>query len=72
MRLRAAAAAQHNTLLGPYADHIVRGVDFVMDHVAGLPITRFCDENKLSIEDRLSLFLQVCDAIMHAHQKAVT
>ncbi len=44
---------------------------FVMEYVGGLPITRFADANKLSIKDRLRLFKQVCEAITHAHQKAV-
>jgi serine/threonine protein kinase/Flp pilus assembly protein TadD len=44
---------------------------FVMDFVAGKPITSFCDENRLSIEDRLKLFADVCDAIAHAHTKAI-
>jgi serine/threonine protein kinase/Tfp pilus assembly protein PilF len=44
---------------------------FVMEYVPGVPITKFCDENKLSIDDRLDLFCQVCDAINHAHTKAL-
>src|SRR5262245_18985020 len=44
---------------------------FVMELVRGIRITRFCDENKLSTEDRLKLFIQVCQAIQHAHQKGV-
>jgi serine/threonine protein kinase len=44
---------------------------FVMDFVAGKPITHFCDDNRLSIEDRLRLFGDVCDAIGHAHTKAI-
>ena len=44
---------------------------FVMDFVAGKPITEFCDDNSLSIEDRLKLFMLVCDAINHAHTKAI-
>ena len=44
---------------------------FVMELVPGVPITRFCDENRLSIVSRLNLFLQVCDAIAHAHSKAI-
>jgi eukaryotic-like serine/threonine-protein kinase len=44
---------------------------FVMDFVAGHPITVFCDENRLSIPERLKLFVQVCDAIGHAHTKAI-
>ena len=41
---------------------------FVMEYVEGLPITEYCDRNKLSIKDRLYLFMQVCQAIHHAHQ----
>ncbi len=44
---------------------------FVMDLVRGLPITRFCDDAKLSTRDRLDLFLEVCSAIQHAHQKGI-
>lgn len=44
---------------------------FVMDYVPGRPITQFCDENRLSISDRLKLFGDVCEAIGHAHTKAI-
>jgi eukaryotic-like serine/threonine-protein kinase len=44
---------------------------FVMEYVPGVPITQFADENKLSIRQRLELFTQVCDAISHAHTKAL-
>lgn len=44
---------------------------FVMEYVPGLPITTFADQNKLSIKDRLGLFIQVCEAINHAHSKAI-
>jgi serine/threonine protein kinase/tetratricopeptide (TPR) repeat protein len=44
---------------------------FVMELVEGRPITRFCDEHGLSIRDRLELFVTVCQAIQHAHQKGV-
>jgi len=44
---------------------------FVMEYVEGVPITRYCDRQKLSIEERLRLFQQVCAAIQHAHQKGV-
>lgn len=44
---------------------------FVMEHVPGVPITRYCDENSLSLKDRLRLFEEVCLAIQHAHTKGV-
>ena len=44
---------------------------FVMEYVDGTPITNYCNDNRLSLEDRLALFLQLCDAIQHAHQKGV-
>ena len=44
---------------------------FVMEYVDGLPITDYCDQKKLSIRERLHLFLQVCDGVQHAHQKAI-
>src|SRR5499433_1730678 len=42
---------------------------FVMELVRGIPITRFCDENHLPVRERLELFLSVCQAVQHAHQK---
>jgi non-specific serine/threonine protein kinase/serine/threonine-protein kinase len=44
---------------------------FVMEYVAGEPITAFCDRAQLPIAQRLELFAQACDAIQHAHQKAI-
>jgi hypothetical protein len=44
---------------------------FAMELVKGLSITEHCDHHKLSIEERLELFLQVCDAVQHAHQKGI-
>jgi serine/threonine protein kinase/Tol biopolymer transport system component len=44
---------------------------FVMEHVPGKPITSYCDEQRLGIRERLDLFVQVCDAVQHAHQKAI-
>jgi WD40 repeat protein/serine/threonine protein kinase len=44
---------------------------FVMELVHGVPITTYCDENKLSLRDRLSLFVPVCQALQHAHQKGI-
>lgn len=44
---------------------------FVMELVSGVPITQFCDEAKLSTRERLELFVLVCNAVQHAHQKGV-
>lgn len=44
---------------------------FVMEYVEGKPITTYCNENKLSVKERLKLFLQVCDALQYAHQNLV-
>jgi serine/threonine protein kinase/tetratricopeptide (TPR) repeat protein len=44
---------------------------FVMELVRGVPITRYCDENRLPVEARLRLFMMVCQAVQHAHQKGV-
>jgi serine/threonine protein kinase len=44
---------------------------FVMELVHGVPITRFCDENQLKPRERLQLFVPVCQAIQHAHQKGI-
>jgi serine/threonine protein kinase/tetratricopeptide (TPR) repeat protein len=44
---------------------------FVMDLVKGLPITEYCDQNQLTPRQRLELFLPVCQAVQHAHQKGV-
>jgi non-specific serine/threonine protein kinase/serine/threonine-protein kinase len=44
---------------------------FVMELVKGIPITEYCDKDKLDIDQRLELFAQVCQAVQHAHQKGV-
>jgi serine/threonine protein kinase len=44
---------------------------FVMELVRGMPITRFCDENQLPIRERLALFIHVCRAMQHSHQKGI-
>jgi tetratricopeptide (TPR) repeat protein len=49
-----------------------RGRPFlVMELVPGRPLTKFCDEAKLGVRERLDLFIQVCRAVQHAHQKGV-
>jgi len=44
---------------------------FAMEYVKGLSITKYCDERKLNIEQRLRLFEQVCEAVHYAHQKGI-
>jgi non-specific serine/threonine protein kinase/serine/threonine-protein kinase len=44
---------------------------FVMEHVRGIPITEHCDKHRLTVEQRLALFLHVCEAVQHAHQKGI-
>src|SRR5262249_17225429 len=44
---------------------------FVMELVEGVPITRFCDEHRLTPRQRLELFVPVCRAVQHAHQRGV-
>jgi non-specific serine/threonine protein kinase/serine/threonine-protein kinase len=44
---------------------------FVMEYAPGLPITDYCDKHQLTIRARLELFMQVCDGMQHAHQKAI-
>lgn len=44
---------------------------FVMELVRGASITEYCDQNNLSMEERLTLFIQVCTAVQHAHQKGI-
>jgi serine/threonine protein kinase/tetratricopeptide (TPR) repeat protein len=61
--------------------HIARVIDagataagrpyFVMDLVRGLPIVAYCDRDQLTVEARLAIFVQVCDAVQHAHGKGV-
>ncbi len=42
-----------------------------MELIDGLPITNYCDEHRLTLRQRLELFLPVCHAVQHAHQKGV-
>src|SRR6266404_3722984 len=44
---------------------------FVMELVRGVKITKYCDQQSLTTEERLKLFIQVCEAIQHAHQKGI-
>src|SRR5205807_2148109 len=44
---------------------------FVMELVKGTPITKYCDDHRLPVRERLALFADVCRAVQHAHQKGV-
>jgi serine/threonine protein kinase len=44
---------------------------FVMELIQGVPITKYCDDNQLTPRERLELFVPVCQAIQHAHQKGI-
>ncbi len=44
---------------------------FAMEYVTGVPITTFCDREKLTVRERLKLFIRVCEGVQHAHQKAI-
>jgi tetratricopeptide (TPR) repeat protein len=44
---------------------------FVMELVKGVPITAYCDQNQVAVRERLALFVNVCQAVQHAHQKGI-
>src|SRR5579871_547761 len=44
---------------------------FVMEYVGGIPITQYCDQHRMHTGDRLKLFLPICEAVQHAHQKGI-
>lgn len=44
---------------------------FAMEYVRGIPLTEYCDQNKHTVEQRLRLFVDICRAVQHAHQKGI-
>jgi serine/threonine protein kinase/tetratricopeptide (TPR) repeat protein len=80
-RVMARFEAEEQTLAMMEHPHVARVYDadltgggrpyFVMEYVKGIPITEHCDKYKLRIEERLRLFLHVCEAVQHAHQKGI-
>ena len=44
---------------------------FVMEYVTGVPITEYCDKHRMTLRERLELFVHVCEGVQHAHQKAI-
>ncbi|HKB35876.1 MAG TPA: serine/threonine-protein kinase, partial [Gemmataceae bacterium] len=62
----------------PHIAHVFDGGEtasgrpyFVMELVRGVPITDYCDQNRLPVPERLELFVAVCQAVQHAHQKGI-
>ncbi len=44
---------------------------FVMELIRGVPITQYCDEHRLTLRERLQIFVPICQAVQHAHQKSI-
>jgi len=63
--------ASNSQLSTPHSPLLLGRPYFVMELVKGIPITRFCDERRLSTRPRLELFMQVGHAVQHAHQKGI-
>jgi eukaryotic-like serine/threonine-protein kinase len=54
------------------AGSTLRGRPYIaMEYVAGIPITTYCDKHKLTVRQRMELFIPVCEGVQHAHQKAI-
>ncbi len=80
-RILARFEAERQALAMMEHHHIARVLDagtsaagrpyFVMELVRGISITSYCDENRLTLEERLQLFCHVCQAVHHAHQKGI-
>jgi serine/threonine protein kinase/lipopolysaccharide biosynthesis regulator YciM len=70
---QALALMQHPHIAGVYDAGMtpIGRPYFIMEYVKGLPITDYCDHHKLTIKERLDLFVQVCQAVQHAHQKGI-
>src|SRR5262245_49149993 len=70
--VRAGAESAESGAQGTAAPYLSAGRPyFVMELVRGSKITDYCDQHQLSTRDRLKLFIQVCQAVQHAHQKGV-
>ena len=54
------------------AGSTLRGRPYIaMEYLAGIPITTYCDKHKLTVRQRMELFIPVCEGVQHAHQKAI-
>jgi serine/threonine protein kinase/tetratricopeptide (TPR) repeat protein len=71
---RQALALMNHPYIAKVFDAGVTGLGhpyFVMEHVPGVPIADYCDQQRLDTKERLKLFERVCEGVQHAHQKAV-
>ena len=70
---RALAAMSHRCIARVFAaDTTARGQPyFVMELIEGLPLTRYCDQHRLDVLERIELFREVCAGVQHAHQKGI-
>lgn len=70
---QALALMEHGNIARIYDAGLTDGGQpyFAMEYVKGVPITRYCDQYRLSVEQRLGLFVQVCGAVQHAHNKGI-
>jgi serine/threonine protein kinase len=69
---QALALMDHPNIARVFDAGVADGVPyFVMELVKGIPLSKYCDEAKLSIRQRLELFIPVCQAVQHAHQKGI-
>jgi len=70
---RSLAIMEHPAIAKVFdADSTPEGQPYlVMEYVAGLPITKYCDQKRMTTRERLALFNRVCQGVQHAHQKAI-
>jgi serine/threonine protein kinase/formylglycine-generating enzyme required for sulfatase activity len=70
---QALALMNHSNIARVYEAGVTDGglPYFAMEHVQGVPIAEYCDQHRLSIGDRLKLFVQICQGIEHAHHRGV-
>jgi serine/threonine protein kinase len=67
----ATSGGSPDSSLIPHPSSLLSRPYFAMELVKGLPLTRYCDDAKLSPRQRLELFIPVCQAVQHAHQKGI-
>jgi hypothetical protein len=70
---QALALMDHPTSPRSWTEELLRAVgrSSSLEFVKGIPFTKYCDDTRLSVEERLALFMPVCHAVQHAHQKGI-